>query len=124
MATFIGNIFKEANICNSDSGQFIAFTLVESESYKTKDGKRKHRKTYFNCVMWNAIKLAPYLTKDIPLSIKGTITAKTYKDASGKYKASVNVLVKDLEFIQYPKAEESTNEETVEETFDESAEVE
>lgn len=122
MATLIGNIFKEAKICESEGGQFIAFTLVEQDSYKTKEGKRKYLKTYFNCVMWNANKLASYLTKDIPVKITGNITAKSYKDGAGKAKASISLSVKTLEFIPYPKAE-SAEGEAIDETFDEPVET-
>jgi single-stranded DNA-binding protein len=121
MATVLGNIFREPKICDSDGGKFIAFTVVEQDKYKNKEGKTKYRKSYFNCVMWNATNLAPYLTEGIPVEIRGSMAAKTYTDTGNKTKAGINVLVKSLDFIQYPKEKkDSTNEESFEDTFEET----
>jgi single-strand DNA-binding protein len=123
MGQLIGLVYKEAKIENTDNGKkFMVFTFVEKDSYKDKEGKRRTLNTYFNCIMWNANNLAPYLKKGVQLVLTGNITPHLYTDGHGKPKAGVNFSVAELKFIPTFKPTASEEEELTPEPVSERAE--
>ena len=116
MAQVIGNLYKDAKIYQSENGkEFVAFTVVETDGYTDKNGKWQTKRTFYNCIKWNATKLISRLKEGIPLSLTGNFTAKPYTDAEGKAKASVTLLVQELRFISYPKTDAGEDAEPIDE---------
>lgn len=120
MPQSIGTIYKDATTGTSQNGKsYISFTLVETHSFKNKQGERLYQNTFYNCVYWNKSGLAPYLKKDTLLKIDGIVSANTYTDGAGDVKAGLNFTVQDLNFIHLPKPK--TQGEVAEEPFFEPA---
>jgi len=119
MAQVIGNLYKDAQIYKSENGkEFVAFTIVETDGYTDKTGKWQTKRTFYNCIKWNATKLVSRLKEGIPLSLTGNFTAKPYTDAEGNAKASVTLLVQELKFISYPKAVATEDTEPIDESME------
>ena len=122
MGQLIGFIYKEAQIKTAENGEkFMVFTFVEKDRYINNDGKRVTQTTYFNCIMWNANKLAPSLKKGVQLTITGNITPHLYTDGHGKPKAGVNVSVDQLRFVP-TLGPAASDEELTQEPVNEGAE--
>lgn len=113
MAQIIGRLTKDAVSKTTESGkQLVEFSLVEVYSYKNKDGERVELKTFFNCVIWNNEKIAPYLTKGKPMMLWGVVEANAYESNEGKPKANLRMTVKDYEFL--PSTSNKKNQQAAE----------
>jgi single-strand DNA-binding protein len=99
MATLTGRVTRDAKLVESNGKTFIAFDFVENDSYKKKTGEKVKMAFYFNCALWNADALLPYLVKGKILALTGNITARSYTAKNGDVKASTNVMVKNITFL-------------------------
>jgi single-strand DNA-binding protein len=99
MAQIMGRLTADAIVKKSKSDKpLVSFYLVENFDYKTKEGEKKSRATFYNCTLWNRMGLAPHLTKGTALILEGQPEAVPYKDKKKKAKASINFTVHRLQF--------------------------
>lgn len=98
MATLTGRVTQDARLVTSNGKTFIAFAFAENDRYKKKDGEKVNKAYYFNCTLWNADKLLPYIVKGKIVSLIGNITARPYTAKNGDPKASTDVTVKSITF--------------------------
>ena len=100
MAVVTGRIINDAVSRTTKSGkQLLEFTLIEVYSYTSKQGEDKEIKTFYNCVIWNNVTIAPELTKGKLVSVRGYVEANAYTGRDGAAKASLRVTVKDHEIL-------------------------
>jgi len=100
MAQVIGRLTKDAEIKTTESGkQLVEFSIVENYRYKNKKGEKIDDATFYNCTLWQRIKLAPYLKKGTVISIEGKPAAHAYTNGEGKAKGSLKFTVRKVDFL-------------------------
>ena len=91
-----GRITKDIEIRQFDNSSVGRFTLaVERPKYKDKEKETD----FIECSMWNADKLAQYLTKGKPIAVVGSIQTRTWDDKDGNKRKSVEVKVDRISFL-------------------------
>ena len=92
-----GNLGRDAELKTTASNkQVLTFSIANTVGFG--DNKKT---TWFRCNLWGARaeKLASHLTKGTKLMISGELQVREYEGKDGSKKTSVEVFVKDLEFI-------------------------
>src|SRR6266850_3296120 len=87
--TLVGNLGKDPEIVNSNSGTKIAkFSLATNESFKNKEGSWTERTEWHNIVVFARLAdvVESYVKKGSQVYIEGKIQTRTYeKDGVTKY---------------------------------------
>lgn len=97
MAQLTGRLTKDARVLTSEDGrEFIAFTVAENFSYKTKEGERKQLTSYVDCAYGRSTKLAPYLTKGTIVSVSGRLKPRIYTNRRGEQQAGIQMQTKEI----------------------------
>jgi single-strand DNA-binding protein len=91
-----GRITKDIEVKQFDNSSVGRFTLaVERPKYKDKEKETD----FIDCSMWNADKLAQYLTKGKPIAVTGSIQTRNWDDKDGNKRKSVEVKVDRVSFL-------------------------
>ena len=100
MQQIIGTIVKkDAEVRTTETGRkLVTFTLLVVKKIKTKEGEKRDRLTYFDCVLWNRDKAAPHLTRGTTLLMDGEARAEAYLDAEGNPKAKLKFVIDNFTF--------------------------
>lgn len=100
MAHLSGTVTKDAKLITTQSGKvFAAFDLVENEEYKDRQGNKVKKSYFYNCIIWNAEKLAHYITKGKIVNLEGNIEARPYIAGNGEAKANTQMTIKSVKFL-------------------------
>jgi len=100
MQIITGRIVKSAEVRKTKSNkEVVAFTLVDNDHYKRKDGKREEIATFYNCAYWISTAIAPYLNKGSLVSLYGRVGANSYKNKNGDYVANLTFQVTNIKFL-------------------------
>ncbi len=95
----IGNIGKDPQIKNFDSGKTMAsFSLATSESYKDAEGKKVTDTQWHQVVAWGntANYIENYLEKGNRIAVDGKLIHRSYNDKDGATKYITEVLVNEI----------------------------
>lgn len=95
----IGNIGKDPQIKNFDSGKTMAsFSLATSESYKDAEGKKVTDTQWHQVVAWGntANYIENYLEKGNRIAVDGKLIHRSYSDKDGVTKYITEVLVNEI----------------------------
>ncbi len=99
--TISGNIGRDAELKYTPQGVAVAdFSVAVSK--KTGQGDAQQEKTtWFKCTMWRekAEKLAPYIKKGNKILVTGEIDVRTYVDKNNQTQVSIDVTVRDIDFM-------------------------
>lgn len=83
-ATILGKLGRDAETKFTTSGKAVTrFSVATDHSYKKGDEWVKET-TWHNVILWNAEKLAPYLTKGAMVAVEGRIANRSYKGKDGE----------------------------------------
>ena len=104
-----GRLTADAEVRKTKNGkEFLSFTLVVNDNYKTKDGEFKQVAQYFNCTYWQGSRIAELLTKASVLTVSGRIYIDEYSGKDGKHYASIACHVNHLKIIATIRNSNST----------------
>ena len=96
VVTLTGRLTKDMEVKQFDNSSVGRFTLaVERPKYKDKEKVTN----FIDCSMWNADKIAQYLTKGKPIEVVGSIQTRTWDDKDGNKRKSVEVKVDNIIFM-------------------------
>jgi single-strand DNA-binding protein len=101
---FIGNVGKDADVRHTQAGSAaISFSVAISESYTDKQGQKVENTTWASCTIWKqpgqSTKIADYLLKGQKVLVEGKPSVRTYQDANGETKATLDIKVDNLELL-------------------------
>lgn len=100
-----GKIIRNAEIRSTASGrQFVSFTLMVSESYKTKEGERKKQNSFFDCAYWITTNAVSLLTKGAVVTLNGRLNVNAWISAENKAKASLNFHISSFKVESFGEA--------------------
>ena len=101
----IGRTTKEIDLRRTTNGNaVVSFTLaVDNPFQKNEEGK--NTVDFINCVAWNktAEIMDRYVSKGQKIAVEGRIQTRNYKDKDGKRVYVTEVLVSNLEMLEYVK---------------------
>lgn len=101
----IGNLGSDPEMKYTQSGTPVMnMRLACTEKYTDKDGERKEKTEWVDCVMWGkrAEALCKHLTRGQKVYVEGTYTTREWEDKQGNKRRSteVNIGMKgDLRFL-------------------------
>jgi len=102
----IGNLGKEVELLNFDSGNSkAAFTLATNEYYKNNKGEKVQDTQWHNVVAWGRIaeNMKSILDKGSEVLVKGKLVSRAYEDKNGVTKYITEIVAK--EFVSFTKKE-------------------
>ena len=101
----IGNLGKDPEIINLDSGKKLAkFSLATNEYYKDAEGQKQTKTDWHNLVAWNktAEIIENYVTKGKEIAIEGKLTSRSYETKEGEKRYITEVVVNEVLMLGTP----------------------
>lgn len=102
----VGNLTGDPELRTTQDGKSVCtFTIAVNRKRKI-DGKPDA--DFFRVSAWNQMgeNCAKYLAKGKKASVVGTVSVRTYETQSGEYRASLEVMADEVEFLT-PKGEQT-----------------
>lgn len=100
LSGYVGN---DATINDVGNQKAINFDIAVSRDYKNSNGDKIERTEWVRAVIWkkkeSKATLVEYLRKGTKILIEGEPTCSAYTTKSGEAKSSINVAVKEIEFL-------------------------
>jgi single-strand DNA-binding protein len=113
----IGNLGKDPDLqVTSDGTPYTRFSLAVNRTYKTQTGEKKEETEWFNIVAWRqrAELCERYLHKGSKVYIEGRVTQRKYTDKQDIERISVDVEVRDVQFLDKKPSGKADEEITTE----------
>ncbi len=99
-----GRLTKDAEVRNlKNDKKVVAFTVVENNSYKPKDGERVDIPTFYNCSYWLTEKVADHLTKGSVVQLSGRVGMNVYKNMDGEAQGYLTYHVNSIKIVHKSK---------------------
>lgn len=112
-----GRLTRDIEVRHTQSGKAVGhFTLAIDRQMQ------KGATDFIDCVLWNAEKISPYLTKGKPIAAVGSIQARNWEDKEGNKRKTVEVKVDRVSFLPDSRAQatpQTNNDEWSEVPFSE-----
>lgn len=104
----IGNITKDIELRQSNSGKFVVEFSVAINNGKDQQGNELPA-DFINCTAWNktAEVLSKYATKGTKVGIEGTMKTQTWTDQQGNNRYKTYVLVDRVELLSRPQQQQN-----------------
>jgi len=102
----IGNLGKEVDFKNFDSGSTkAAFPLATNEYYKNNKGEKVQETQWHNIVAWGRIaqNMKNFLDKGSEVMVKGKLVSRSYDDKEGNKRYVTEIVAYD--FLTFDKKE-------------------
>lgn len=103
----IGNITKDIELRQSNSGKFVVEFSVAINNGKDQQGNELPA-DFVNCTAWNktAEVLSKYATKGTKVGIEGAMKTQTWVDQQGNNRYKTYVLVDRVELLSRPQQQQ------------------
>lgn len=104
----IGNITKDIELRQSNSGKFVVEFSVAINNGKDQQGNELPA-DFINCTAWNktAEVLSKYATKGTKVGIEGAMKTQTWTDQQGNNRYKTYVLVDRVELLSRPQQQQN-----------------
>lgn len=103
MKTFVGRLTRDAKTNKTKSNtEVVNFSIVESRTYKTKEGERREEKNFYSCAYWRGTTVADYLKKGTLVELHGHLKTEAYIDYDGKPQPGLKIHVNEIIFHAKP----------------------
>ena len=104
----IGNITKDIELRQSNSGKFVVEFSVAINNGKDQQGNELPA-DFINCTAWNktAEVLSKYATKGTKVGIEGAMKTQTWTDQQGNNRYKTFVLVDRVELLSRPQQQQN-----------------
>lgn len=110
----IGNLGKDPECRQTQSGQSVAgFSVATKESY-TKDNQKVEKTEWHKIVAWGktAELVGKYLRKGSGVYVEGKLQTRKYTDKDGVERYTTEIVAQSVQFMDKKPTEEKTNSET------------
>ncbi len=98
-----GIIGRDAEIKSVGQRNAINFDVAVSMDYKDSNGNKVEKTEWVKAVIWRnnsqGTKVAEFIKKGQKVLIEGTPGSEGFQSKEGQIKTSLNIVVKDLEFL-------------------------
>ncbi len=98
-----GNVGNDATVKETETGKVINFDVAVSKNYKNSKGEKVEKTEWVRASMWKSksadTKIADYIKKGKKILIEGEPFSSGYKNKDGEIQSTLNVTVKDIEFL-------------------------
>jgi single-strand DNA-binding protein len=108
--TGIGRVTGDAETRYAASGTSCTkFSICINKTWKDKNGERKNKPNFFNCVLWGKYGelMQKYLTKGKQIGIEGELEQNTWTDNGGSNHSAVQITVNEIELLASPRGEKT-----------------
>lgn len=104
----IGNITKDIELRQSNSGKFVVEFSIAINNGKDQQGNELPA-DFVNCTAWNktAEVLSKYATKGTKVGIEGAMKTQTWTDQQGNNRYKTYVLVDRVELLSRPQQQQN-----------------
>jgi len=95
----IGNLGKDAEVVNLDSGKkLVKFSIATNEVYRNAKGEKITDTQWHNVVAWNktAEIIENYTSKGSEIAIEGKLTTRSYEAADGSKKYITEIVCNEV----------------------------
>lgn len=98
-----GNVGNDATVTETSNGKVVNFDVAVSKNYKNSKGEKVEKTEWIRASIWRGkdsdTKFADYIKKGKKVLIEGEPSSSGYKTKEGEIQSSLNVTVKDFEFL-------------------------
>ena len=111
--TLIGRIGRDPEIRYTTDGKAVAsFSLATSETWKDKDGSKKEKTEWHNCVAWGKLGeiAGEYIKKGTLLYCEGKIESREYEGKDGVKRKQYNIVLSSLKMLGGGKSDKQNQE--------------
>ena len=111
-AILIGRLTATPELKRTQAGTSVtSFTLAVDRRFPGKDGDRKS--DFINCTAWRGTAefICKHFGKGDPLSVDGSIQARSYEDKNGNKRTAVEVVAENVFFVGGKKSDSREPEE-------------
>lgn len=97
-AELIGNLGKDAQVIEGNSGKFVSFNVAHSSKYTRASGEEIKNVTWVSCILnGEAPRLLPYLKKGVKVYVRGNLSTRIYINTQGNKEVGINCNVSEIE---------------------------
>jgi len=111
----VGNLTKDPDLNMTTKGIPVAnFRIASSRHFKAANGDKREEVCFVNVTAWMRLAEAckAKLLKGDSIFVEGRLQSKTWKDAKGESKSSIEILAERIQFLS-KEIEEDIHEEIV-----------
>jgi single-strand DNA-binding protein len=110
-AIIIGNVGKDPEVKDIQSGKVASFSVATSRKWKDKDGNVKEETEWHNVTMFGGIASVAerFICKGSKVAIEGRIRTRSYDDKDGVKRYVTEIVGENLELLS-PKAGSTTSD--------------
>jgi single-strand DNA-binding protein len=107
----IGNVGKDPEVKDIQSGKVASFSVATSRKWKDKEGNVKDETEWHNVTMFGGIASVAerFISKGSKVAIEGRIRTRSYEDKDGVKRYVTEIIAENLELLS-PKAGGTTND--------------
>jgi single-strand DNA-binding protein len=105
----IGRLTKDLELKKTEAGKsYVHFSIAVNRKFK--NAKGDYEADFIPCTLWGAQAetLAKYASKGNRIAIDGELRTRTYQDASGARRFSMEILVNNFEFLESKASQTAT----------------
>lgn len=99
---FIGRLGKPPEVRYMQNGDAVAtFSVACSESWKDKNGEKKEKTEWVNCVAWRKLGeiCGKYLQKGSLVYVSGKMQTRTYDDKDGNKRYVTEIILHEMKML-------------------------
>ena len=97
----IGRLTRDPELRYTPAGTAVAsFSLANNYSY-SKDGEKKEKVSYFDCVAWSKLGeiITEHCKKGTAIAIEGRLDQQRWDDQDGQKKSKIEIVVEGFNFV-------------------------
>lgn len=96
----MGRLTADPELKDGKNTKYVDFSIAVNRSYK--DNKEVH---YFNCRSYGPVSetINKHFSKGRAILVEGRLDNSRWKDAEGKNRSMIRVIVEEFEFVDSPK---------------------
>jgi single-strand DNA-binding protein len=95
----IGHLGGDATYRIYNNKTYIGFNIAHGEKYTDKQGVKREKTTWVNCLKLGESNLIDYLKKGIKVFVRGSFSINTYEREKGVWASGINCNVHTIELL-------------------------
>jgi len=106
----MGNLTRDPELRYTPNGTAVAnFTVAVSRTFNAATGEKKEETSFVRVVCWTKLAevCSKYLTKGRPVFVEGRLQSRSWQEADGKKRNTLEVVAQNVQFMG--KAPEGSN---------------
>ena len=97
----IGNVGRDPDVRQRESGKVASFTLATTERFKGRDGQQQEKTEWHNIVVWGNLAgvVENFVHKGTQVYVEGKLQTRGYTDSQGNNRYITEINVASLQLL-------------------------